>query len=114
MGGFVMPKGRARSCVLSALASWLVLLASADDFNLTRFMFPPAESESEDLLPLDDPNCDFTRPSETWKPNNSGRGGQGNPATSWYRLAGMKRTPPPPSGAPGQLAHPRLNTPLLC
>jgi len=109
-----MPKRSLRSWTLSALACWLTLLASADDFNLARFMFPPAESESEDLLPLDDPNCDFTRPPGTWKPNNSGRGGEGNPATSWYRLAGMKRTPAPPSGAPGQFSHTRLNTPLLC
>ena len=108
-----MPKGRARSAFLTAFACWLVLLASGDDFNFARIVLLSTPT-SEDLLPLDDPNTDFTRPPGTWKPNNSGRGGEGNPATSWYRLAGMKRTPAPPSGAPGQFSHTRLNTPLLC
>jgi hypothetical protein len=105
---------RSRFCALALLACGQVLLASADDFNLARFMLFPPESESDDLLPLDDPNCDFTRPSENRKTDNSGRGGEGDPAASWFRPAGMKRTPAPPSGAPGQLSHTRCNTPLLC
>ena len=54
-----MPKGRARAGVLTAFACWLVLLASGDDFNFARLaLLSPLPYE--DLLPLDDPNTDFT------------------------------------------------------
>jgi hypothetical protein len=103
-----------RFCVLVLLACWQVLLASGDDFNLARFLFSPTESESEDLLPLDDPNCDFTRPSETRAPDNSGCGGEGTPAAFSSCSAAVSRTPAPASPATGQLSRTHSNTPLRC
>jgi hypothetical protein len=108
-----MSKRLIRSWALSALACWLTLLASADDFNLARFLLLPAEADSDDLLPLDDPNGDFTKPSETRTPGNSGHGTVANPPP----------TPLCPSGSSHTLALPRLyqtnsraslHTPLRC
>jgi hypothetical protein len=103
-----------RFCALVLLACWQVLLASADDFNLARFIFSPAESDSEDLLPLDDPNCDFTQSSETRKPENAGRCGAGKLPTIPSRSAGLNRTPAHSSPVPGQPSRTCLNTPLRC
>ena len=55
-----MPKSRTHAGVLTAFACWLVLLASADDFNLARLVLPLADVDCEELLSLDDPNSDFT------------------------------------------------------
>ena len=71
-----MPKGRARSGFLAAFACWLVLLASGDDFNFARAMLPSTPA-SEDLLPLDDPNTDFTESSQTPGPTTPCRTGWG-------------------------------------
>jgi hypothetical protein len=60
-----MPKRCIRSLALSALACWLTLLASADDFNLARLALGPSTPDSEGLLPLDDPNSDFTESSQS-------------------------------------------------
>ena len=54
-----MPNSRAHSSILFFLACWLVLLASGDDINVARLMLPSADSS---LVPLDDPNDDFTEP----------------------------------------------------
>jgi hypothetical protein len=54
-----MPKSRSRAGVLAAFACWLVLLASGDDCNFARLALP-SPLPCEDLLPLDDPNTDFT------------------------------------------------------
>jgi hypothetical protein len=59
-----MPKGRARSAFLTAFACWLVLLASGDDFNFARAILPSIPM-SEDLLPLDGPNTDFTESAQS-------------------------------------------------
>ena len=63
-----MPKGRARSRVLSAFATWLVILASGDDFDLAHLILPPSTPAAEDLLTLDDPNTDFTESSQSSGP----------------------------------------------
>jgi hypothetical protein len=104
---------RSRFCALVLLACGQVLLASADDFNLARFVLLPTESESDDLLPLDDPNTDFTQSSETPVPGKSGHG----------TVASPPPIPPCPSGSSHTLAPPRLcqansraslHTPLRC
>src|SRR5690349_8238255 len=66
-----MPKRPLRFWALSALSCWLTLLASADDFNLARVLLPPSASESEGLLPLDDPNSDFTESSQSPVPTTT-------------------------------------------
>jgi hypothetical protein len=109
-----MSKHPIRSWALSALACLQVLLASGDDFNLARFLFPPAESESEDLLPLDDPNFDFTKPSETPVPGNSGHGTGANPAPIPLCPARMSHALLPASGVPGRLTCACPHTPLRC
>jgi hypothetical protein len=58
-----MPKHRALSRVLLLTTCWLVLLASGDDINFTRIVFPSTDSPLEDVMPLDDPNFDFTEPA---------------------------------------------------
>ena len=67
-----MPKRPVRSWVLSALACWLTLLASADDFNLARLTLPPT-ADSEESLPLDDPNTDFTQSAQSPGPTTTSR-----------------------------------------
>ena len=109
-----MSKRLIRSWALSALACWLTLLASADDFNLARFLLPPAESSSEDLLPLDDPNCDFTQSAQARAPAHSGRDSGGNPPSIPLRSAGMNRTSLPASPMPGQLPRLCSHMPLRC
>jgi hypothetical protein len=54
-----MPKCPTRSRPVSASACRLTLPAS-DDFNLMQMLLPPSAPKSEGLLPLDDPNSDFT------------------------------------------------------
>jgi hypothetical protein len=41
------------------------VLASGDDFNFARFMLAPLAPTPEDVLPLDDPNTDFTASSSS-------------------------------------------------
>jgi hypothetical protein len=91
-----------RSWLLSALGCWLTLLASADDFNLARFALPPSTADSEESLPLDDPNTDFTESSPS--PGPSGTRGRGAPASS----AGPGRA----AGAAGQYAASALASPF--
>ena len=67
-----MPKGRARSGLLAAFACWLVILASGDDFNFARAVFPSTPAP-EDLLPLDDPNTDFTQSAQSPGPTTTSR-----------------------------------------
>jgi hypothetical protein len=55
-----MTKQRVYSSVLFMAACWLVLLASGDDINLARLVLPATDSPLEDVMPLDDPNFDFT------------------------------------------------------
>src|SRR5579884_1183072 len=68
-----MPKGRARAGVVTAFACWLVFLASGDDFNFARIALLPLPELSEDLLPLDDPNSDFTESAPSSEPTTTSR-----------------------------------------
>jgi hypothetical protein len=108
-----MSKRPIHSWALSALACWLTLLASADDFNLARFLFPPAESSFEDPLPPDDPNGDFTRPSETRTPDYSGHGTGVSPAPIPLCPAGASHALPPPRLCQAS-SRASLHTPLRC
>jgi hypothetical protein len=67
-----MPKGRARSVVLTAFVCCLVLLASGDDINFARAVLPSIPT-SGDLLTLDDPNMDFTESAESPGPTTTYR-----------------------------------------
>jgi hypothetical protein len=108
-----MPKDRARSVVLTAFACWLVLLASGDDFNFARAVLPSIPT-SEDLLPLDDPNTDFTESAQSTEPTTTyrdrsdctssvGRSSAGAASPSLFAAAA-------PCHPPGQ----SINTPLRC
>jgi hypothetical protein len=109
-----MPKRPVRSWVLSALACWLTLLASADDFNLARFLLPPAESSSEDPLPLDDPNCDFTESPQSPETTTTYRGRGARTSPVGRCLAGAALASPSDAPAPGRPPHHCGNIPLLC
>jgi hypothetical protein len=111
---FIVPMRHARFCALILLACWQILLASADDFNLARFLFSPSETNSKDLLPLDDPNCDFTQLSETRTPENSPLGGDGNLPAIALRSDAKNRTPASDSPEPGHFSRICSNTPLRC
>lgn len=50
------------------------MMASADDFNLARFALLLSPPPSEDVLPLDDPNTDFTELSDFSVLGNSDKG----------------------------------------
>jgi hypothetical protein len=109
-----MPTRHARPCSLSALACWLVLLASGDDFNLARVLLPLPAPDAEAPLPLDDPNTDFADSSPSPAPTATCRDRWGRPSAAGQRPAGA--TPPSPLAAPARGHPPRrgLNTPLRC
>ena len=109
-----MPKRPPRSWVLSALACWLTLLASADDFNLARLALGPSTPDSEGLLPLDDPNSDFTESSESREPTTTSRSRLGCTSSVGRCGADVDLTS---SFAALAYEHPprlHLNTPLHC
>jgi hypothetical protein len=103
-----------RSWAVSALVCWLVLLASADDFNLVRLALPSSLVDSEGLLPSDDPNSDFTPTSQSREPST----------TSGHRCSCTRSVGPtltlavlPTPLAARTLGHPLRpgsNTPLRC
>jgi hypothetical protein len=109
-----MPKGCARSCVLSAFSCWLVILSSGDDFNLARAILPPSTPLSEDLLPLDDPNTDFTESSQSLGPANIYRDRGGCTTYADRYLAGAARPSSFAAPADGHAPRPCLNIPLRC
>src|SRR5689334_7015624 len=108
-----MPKGRARAGVLTAFACWLVLLASGDDFNFARLALPSPPT-SEDLLPPDDPNSDFTTSSPSSKLTTTSRDRGDCPSSAGRSVAGAGRTwlfaTPPHSRSPRH----SNNAPLRC
>ena len=108
-----MPKGRARSAFLTAFACWLVLLASGDDFNFARALLPSIPS-SGDLLPLDDPNTDFTESAQSPGPTTSYHDRCG--CTSSVGRSSAEATSPSRVDAPAPCHPPRQsnNTPLRC
>lgn len=109
-----MPKRSIRSWVFSAFACWLTLLASADDFNLARFALLPCTECSEELLPLDDPNSDFTELSESREPPTTCRGRRGCTLSRGQRLTPATLTSPFALPGHGHPLHLGLNTPLRC
>src|SRR6516165_10058563 len=100
-----MPKGRARAGVLTAFACWLVLLASGDDFNFARMVLLSTPT-SEDVLPLDDPNTDFTESAESTGPTTTYRDGCGCTSSVGRSSAGAacssRFAAPAPCHPPGQ------------
>ena len=108
-----MPKSRARSAVLTAFACWLVLLASGDDFNFARALHPSIPM-SEDLLPLDDPNTDFTESAQSTGPTTTYR--DRGVCTSSVVRSSAGAASPSLFAAPAPCHPPRLssNIPLRC
>ena len=109
-----MPKRYFRSWSLSALACWLTLLASADDFNLMRLALPPSTTDSEGNLPLDDPNTDFTESSRSQGPPASSRDRRGCTSSVGPSLTGAAFTSSSAAAAHGPPPPLRLNAPLRC
>jgi len=108
-----MPKGRARSGLLAAFACWLVILASGDDFNFARAMLPSTPA-SEDLLPLDDPNTDFTEPAQSPGPTITSRHRCACRSSVGRSSAGAALPSPLAAPAPNHPPRRSSNTPLRC
>jgi len=109
-----MPKSRANSRVLSAFAAWLVILASGDDFNLAHVILPSSTSAAADLLPLDDPNTDFTESSPSAGPTTPCRTGWGCTASVGRCVAEAALTSPIAALTHGRSPHCCSNAPLRC
>jgi hypothetical protein len=109
-----VPKRPNRSWFLSALACWLTLLASADDFNLARLALPPSAADAGESLPLDDPNSDFTQPSQSREPKATPRDRCGCTSSAGPRLAGAALTSSFAAPAHGHRPQLCLNSPLRC
>ena len=109
-----MPPHPLRSWALSALACWLVVLASADDFNLVRLALPPSPADCEGLLPLDDPNTDFTESSPSREPPTTSRNRWGCTTSMAQRLTRPALISPFAAPALGHTPRPGINTPLRC
>jgi hypothetical protein len=107
-----MPKGRVRAVVLTAFACWLVLLASGDDFNLARMALLPSSLPSEDLLPLDDPNSDFTASSQSPGPTDRDRRSCTSPVGQ--RVPGSVLNSSSDDPTHSRPPHHSGNTPLRC
>jgi len=108
-----MPKGRARSAVLTSFACWLVLLASGDDFNFARAVLPSIPT-SEDLLPLDDPNTDFTESAQSTGPPTTYRDRCACPSSIGRSSAGAACPSLLAAAAPCHPPGQSSNTPLRC
>jgi hypothetical protein len=110
-----MPKGRARSWVLSAFACWLVLLASGDDFNFARLVLvlPPVPAQ-EGRLPLDDPTTDFTESAEPRAPTTTDRDRCGRTSAVGRSSAGAALTSPFAASAHSRTPRHDSNAPLRC
>ena len=109
-----MPTRHARPCSLSALACWLVLLASGDDFNLARALLPLPAPDSEAPLPLDDPNTDLAESLPSPGPAASRPDRCGRPSAAGPRPAGAALPSPLAAPAPGHPPRRGPNPPLRC
>jgi hypothetical protein len=109
-----MPQRSLRSRALSAFACWLVLLASADDFNLVRLALPPSAADSEGPLPLDDPNTDFTESSPSRQPLTTSRHRFSCTTSVAQSLTRPALTSPLAAPALGHTPRPGGNAPLRC
>lgn len=70
-----------------ALVLLSILMASGDDFHLCRIMVPSAFSTcAADILPLDDPNTDFTKSNNPQSSPQIGKFGFRDMADSHSRL----------------------------
>jgi hypothetical protein len=108
-----MPKGRARSAFLTAFACWLVLLASGDDFNFARIVLLSTPT-SEDLLPLDDPNTDFTESAQSTGPTTTYRDRCACTSSVSRSSAGVASPSLFSAAAPYHPPGQSSNTPLRC
>ena len=108
-----MPKGRARSAVLTSFVCWLVLLASGDDFNFARAVLSSTPT-SEDLLPLDDPNNDFTESAESTGPTTTYHDRCGCTSSVGRSSAGAASPSLFAAAAPCHPPRQSSNTPLRC
>jgi len=66
-----MIKKRLRGWMSPIFACLLVVAASGDDFNFARLSLIPSDT-AEDVLPLDDPNTDFTESSRPTTTSQNG------------------------------------------
>jgi hypothetical protein len=109
-----MPKRSIRSWVLAVFACWLVLSAGADSFNLARFALLPFDADSEEPLPLNDPNSDFTQSPESQEPPSTSRPWWGctSPGGQSFLQAILKS--PFPTLAHSHPPRPCINAPLRC
>src|SRR5262245_52286935 len=67
----------ATSRSLTLLAALLTVVASGDDFSLSRLVFTSIPSAAE-TLPLDDPNSDFVRATEAASRRQAGKPRRGS------------------------------------
>src|SRR5262249_30385131 len=72
----------------AAVTCWLTMLAGGDDFNLARVVLPLSAPVSESPLPLDDPNTDFIRSSESPSPTTIHQGSSAPPVSAGLKVAG--------------------------
>jgi hypothetical protein len=109
-----MTKYHAWFRAFAAVACWLTMLASGDDFNLARAVLPLPAPPPDSLLPLDDPNTDFTGGSESTRPTTTHPSKSVPPVSAHLKLAGTGL--PAPVAPP---AHPSslragVKVPLRC
>jgi hypothetical protein len=109
-----MPTRSIRSWALSVFVCWLTLLASADDFNLARLALAPSAADSEGLLPMDDPNSDFTEPSQFRERPTTSRDRGACTLSIGQRLARATLTSPFAALTHGHPPRPAINAPLRC
>ncbi len=102
------------SWTLLVFACWLVLLASADDFNLARLILPFSEADAEGLLPLDDPNTDFAPSSESREPPTTTRHKRGCTSSVQQRVTRAVLASPFAGPAIGHSPWACINAPLRC
>jgi len=105
---------------LTLLACLLTVVASGDDFSLSRLVFSPIPSAAE-TLPLDDPNSDFVRPTEAVSRRQAGKprwDGVSRAAmctlTTSSPLAACHTPPRTGLAVTARLPRAKLNTPLRC
>jgi hypothetical protein len=104
-----MTKSCARSGLLAAFVCWLVILPRSDDFNFARAVLPSTPA-SEDLLPLDDPNTDFTQSSQSPEPTTTHRPRCSGPSAGSHSSPGAALPSPLAAPPPRQSS----NVPLHC
>jgi hypothetical protein len=105
-----MPQPHPLSRALAAVACSLVLLASGDDFNLARVVLPLPAPAPGSLLPLDDPNTDFTVTPQDWGQTAADPGPCDEPGAAGRGSVRTVFVPP----ARGHSTRNSINSPLRC